>query len=271
MNKPRTSKQYREQGMTEAWLRIDKRIYDSVAWNALSPNAKDIWLRVRTMLDAGRSNNGVLAPTWSECQRRGWMVSNERRIEGLKELLAAGFLAYTRYSGPNTYHRASLYRFTDIPCHRSDKYYVSGCGPTDDFLNWQPPINCRSKRQPPRRTKKNVSTGRPSYEPYGRPSYERDGPTVDGDRKPNGPTVDAIRENGDVSARRIEAFRNSSDSLAVNGQAVISKGLAIPSRPEVAGSDKVCELDQFTRARLRYERTAAKRAARAARRMALGS
>lgn len=291
----RSKKFYREQGFSDKWLRIDKRVYDSIAWNVLSPSAKDIWLRVRTLLYARGGNNGVLAPTWSECVKRGWMISNERRIKGLKELVAAGFLAHTRYCGPNTFHRASLYRFTDIPCPENDQYGVAGCGPTDDYKKPKQPA-VTSKRRPPIRQKKNASTDRPSYERDGTPSYEPNGTTVDGGRKRDGPTVDANRRENALTAGPQSESARDAKTRDVDGQTVIALEVnhspIAEEEPADAGSagsgsapslrlvldvverarpDEIaCErpTNEFQRARLKYERRAASLARAAAKKQA---
>lgn len=201
MPKRPTQREYREQGLSAGtWLRIDHRVHTSAAWLSLSGNAVIVWLRLRAML--GRANNGLLSPTYAECCRRGWRLSNDRRVAGLAELLDKGFIARTRYCGPNVFHRATLYRFTDVPAVANDQHGVAGTQATDEYLRWAPPTDAPAKRRPKPRQKKNTSSDRPTQtvrtdrtEPYGQ--------TDDGGPKPYGQTDDGENAVSTGSARGI--------------------------------------------------------------------
>jgi hypothetical protein len=117
------------------YLKIDDTVYNSVAFRTLPDSALKLWIDLRTLYNG--SNNGVLAVTARALERRGWN-SNSKLHRARSELLARGLLKRTKHCGPNVFHRASLYAFTDVPVAANQEHAIRGSSATLEFLSWLP-------------------------------------------------------------------------------------------------------------------------------------
>lgn len=118
------------------FLMIDAGVYQSAAWRTLPDAALRLWIDLRTLNNG--HNNGRIVSTFATLRSLGWN-SKDKLGRALATLVERGFLAYTRRSGPNAFHRAALVRFTDLPCPHDERNGIDGCGPTNEFLRWRAP------------------------------------------------------------------------------------------------------------------------------------
>src|SRR5688572_25793952 len=96
----------------ERWLQIGVTVFESEAFRTLPGRELKLWLDLRTQYFG--NNNGRLLITLSAFARRGWK-STDQLLKARDELLRRGLIRRTKYSGPNAFHRATLYAFTDLP------------------------------------------------------------------------------------------------------------------------------------------------------------
>ncbi|TMH27563.1 MAG: hypothetical protein E6H66_23190 [Betaproteobacteria bacterium] len=70
-------------------------------------------------------------------QHRGWN-SNSTLTRAIKELVQRKLLRYTKRCGPNVYHQASMFAFTDLPVPDNERHGIASSQPTHDYVKWVP-------------------------------------------------------------------------------------------------------------------------------------
>ena len=110
----------------------------------------------------------------------------------LRELLDRKLIVRTRYCGPNVFHRASLYGFTDLPITGDADEGVVNAKASMAFLEWKP--SPKTKRVTPKRAKRdcratepNRTAGRKATAPSAGKQESHTAPP-DGNRKDGPPT-----------------------------------------------------------------------------------
>jgi len=125
------------------YIKIDDTLYNSVAFKTLSVPALKLWLDLRTQFNG--SNNGTLVATLSRLRHRAW-TSNSTLTRALRELVERGLLRYTRRSGRNVFHRASMFAFTDLPVPDNERHGIASSNATHDYVEWVPQQRHAKKR-----------------------------------------------------------------------------------------------------------------------------
>jgi hypothetical protein len=138
-------------------IRVYDVLFDSLAFRTLPGSALKLWLDLRTQYFG--SNNGRIPCTLNTLERRGWN-SNQKLRRALQQLLDRGLLKCTRQSGPNKFHRASLYAFTDLDIARNDAEGIAGSQPTHEYMSWIAPISekCVVPKRAPNGTRNGTAT-----------------------------------------------------------------------------------------------------------------
>ena len=125
----------KKQGNSERWLQIGATMFESAAFRTLPGRELKLWLDLRTQFYG--NNNGRLVVTLRAFVRRGWN-STSQLLKARDELLRRGLIRRTKYTGPNSFHRAHLYAFTDLSTAESDKHGIAGSTASHNYLNWSP-------------------------------------------------------------------------------------------------------------------------------------
>src|SRR5690349_314552 len=112
-------------------VRVYDTLYKSPAFRTLPGGALKLWFDLRTQYCG--SNNGLLAATLSTLGVRGWN-SRSKLARSTQVLLARGLIVCTRYSGPNKFHQASLYGFTDLDVAANEQLGVIGASASHAYL-----------------------------------------------------------------------------------------------------------------------------------------
>jgi hypothetical protein len=120
---------------TRRYVSISDTVYTSVAFRTLPGGALKLWIDMRTQYNGG--NNGAMMSTMSVLKHRGWN-SSDKLVRGTRELLSRGLIAYTRRCGPNVFHRAALFAFTDHDIAANERHGVAGARATRAYLEWMP-------------------------------------------------------------------------------------------------------------------------------------
>ena len=115
------------------FLRIGSGLYNTEAFRTLPAPALKLWVDLRTQFRGG--NNGRLVVTLSQLARRGW-TSKGTLQRARDHLLARGLIRCTKYCGPNVYHRASMFAFTDIETQRYEHQDIPGAAASHEYKAW---------------------------------------------------------------------------------------------------------------------------------------
>ena len=117
----------------EHFVRLRAAVYQSEAFRTLPDSALKLWIDLRTKFYG--HNNGDLTITLRTMKFRGWN-SNSKLTRAREALLKRGLIRRTKYCGPNVFHRASRYAFTDENIARNDEVGVAGASASHEYLNW---------------------------------------------------------------------------------------------------------------------------------------
>ena len=129
------------QSRGDRFVRLEFYMLDSMAWQALSPQATKLYIDLCKRYNG--ANNGSLAYSVREAEAIGLTRSTAQRA--FAELQAHGFLAVARDASFNLKTRmARLWRLTAYPAFGRD--------PTKDFMGWKPPASAKTKHSPTRGT-----------------------------------------------------------------------------------------------------------------------
>jgi hypothetical protein len=140
----------------ERFLRIRAGVYQSEAFRTLPDPALKLWIDLRTQFYG--HNNGQLIVTLRTLAPRGWK-SNSKLQRARDELLRRGLIRRTKYCGPNVFHRASRYAFTDEHTAANDELGIAGTAPSHDYLRWtRNTAICGSPQKGANGTRKRIET-----------------------------------------------------------------------------------------------------------------
>jgi len=165
------------------FLRIDERVYRSLAFRTLPAAAMKLWILLR--MDFTPARNGRAMATLATLRSKGWH-SNDLLRRMLPVLIERGLLAYTSKAPPNTYRRASLLRFTDEPVFPDHAEGTAAIRPTDDFLQWVPKAGDATTDEAPPKRQFTKSAVRTKVSPRSGSELVR-GPDYEGQKTVRGP------------------------------------------------------------------------------------
>jgi hypothetical protein len=119
-----------------AHARLYWDMIDSPAWSALSFSQQALYVACRRLLTS--NNNGNLHFSLKRMSEYGF-VSPSTLANGLRGLIATGFIAVTREGGNVRRGQAipTLYRFTDYPCHEWRKLGIPMQSATNEWRQFQ--------------------------------------------------------------------------------------------------------------------------------------
>jgi len=124
-----------KQATQRRYVRIEDTVYQSIAFRTLPGGAAKLWIDMRTQYRG--SNNGAIVATLSVLRQRGWN-STDKLVRATRELVTRGLIAYTRRSGQNQFHRASLFAFTDLDVAANERFGICGARASHLYLQWTP-------------------------------------------------------------------------------------------------------------------------------------
>ncbi len=115
--------------------RLYWELQDSVAWRALSPTDRDLWLWLRRKLKG--TNNGQIPATLSTLKHSG-VRSSSTLAKSLRALQAVGFIEKTRQGGIGAGGKeCSLYRFTDEEVFEQPALGIRKQKPTNEWVQFR--------------------------------------------------------------------------------------------------------------------------------------
>lgn len=117
----------------QRYVQIVETVYKSEAFRTIPGAALKLWIDLRTQYNGG--NNGRLLITPRTLASRGWN-SVSKLMRARDELLSRGLILRTKYCGPNSFHKASLFAFTDVAVASNEAEGIAGMSASHDYLAW---------------------------------------------------------------------------------------------------------------------------------------
>ncbi len=243
-------------------LRIDDAVYNSEAFRTLPPSALKLWIDMRTQFNG--SNNGTISAAMSLLVHRGWN-SVDTLYRALHELLDRGLIACTRKGKAGPSRIASFFRFTDLACARNDDKFIEGKDAGQEYLTWTAKGSPEQKFRAPeigavllRKSERYRSGNRSDHSP----TAPEIGAQKNGEIAPNPASSFTKQASSALLPDRSEnrsTYKLPGDGGQTAGSVVdLAPASELPAPPEPKKNRAAKPVDEFDRARQRYEHAAAR-------------